>query len=71
MLAFIVSGFFACQSKDSETISEPVAAVDLRPNVRVESVEEQAFVRTLSLPATVFAKRSAILAPKAQGRLSQ
>ena len=42
MLAFIVSGFFACQSKDSETISEPVAAVDLRPNVRVESVEEQA-----------------------------
>ena len=69
MLAFIVSGFFACQSKDSETISEPVAAVDLRPNVRVESVEEQAFVRTLSLPATIFAKRSAILAPKAQGRI--
>ena len=69
MLVFIVSGFFACQSKDSETIAEPSAAVDLRPNVRVESVEEQVFVRTLSLPATVFAKRSAILAPKAQGRI--
>ena len=41
----------------------------MRPSVRVESVEEQEFVRTLSLPATVFAERSAILAPKAQGRI--
>ena len=56
MLVFIVSGFFACQSKDSETIAEPSAAVDLRPNVRVESVEEQVFVRTLSLPANSICK---------------
>ena len=69
MLVFIVYGFFACQSKDSKTISEPSDAVDLRPNVRVQSVEEQVFVRTLSLPATVFAQRSAILVPKAQGRI--
>ena len=41
MLTFIVFGIFACQSKDSETNYEPVTAVDLRPNVRVESVEEQ------------------------------
>tara|TARA_B100001093_G_C26765957_1_gene987908 strand:+ start:241 stop:1308 length:1068 start_codon:yes stop_codon:yes gene_type:complete len=69
MFTFFVLGFLACQSEDSEAIEEPVTAVDLRPSVRVESVEEQTFVRTLSLPATVFAERSAILAPKAQGRI--
>ena len=69
MFTFFVLGFFACQSEDSETIAEPITSVDLRPSVRVESVEEQTFVRTLSLPATVFAERSAILAPKAQGRI--
>ena len=69
MLAFLLSTFIACQSEDSTEISEPIATVDLRPNVRVETINEQTFVRTLSLPATVFAKRSAILAPKAQGRI--
>ena len=69
MLTLLFSGLIACQSDDSEAQTEPVAQVDLRPSVRVESVEEQAFTRTLSLPATVFAERSAILAPKAQGRI--
>lgn len=69
MLAFLLSTFIACQSEDSTTIVEPIATVDLRPNVRVETINEQTFVRTLSLPATVFAERSAILAPKAQGRI--
>jgi RND family efflux transporter MFP subunit len=69
MLALLLSTFIACQSEDSTTVSKPVAEVDLRPNVRVETIKEQAFVRTLSLPATIFAERSAILAPKAQGRI--
>ena len=69
MLTLLLSGIIACQSDDSEGQIEPVAQVDLRPSVRVESVEEQEFIRTLSLPATVFAERSAILAPKAQGRI--
>ncbi len=69
MFAFLLSTFIAWQSEDSEAISEPTEAVDLRPKVRIETINEQTFVRTLSLPATVFAKRSAILAPKAQGRI--
>jgi len=69
MLAFLLSTFIACQSEDSTAIVEPIAEVDLRPSVRVETIKEQTFVRTLSLPATVFAERSAILAPKAQGRI--
>ena len=69
MLTLLMSGLIACKSEDSEALTEPVVQVDLRPSVRVESVEEQEFVRTLSLPTTVFAERSAILAPKAQGRI--
>lgn len=70
MLTFLALGFFACQSGDSAaTTQEPAATVDLRPSVRVETVTEQDFARTLSLPATVFASKSAILAPKAQGRI--
>ncbi len=69
MLTFLLSGLIACQSGDSEATTEPLAEVDLRPQVRVQNIEEQTFVRSLSLPATVYAGRSAILAPKAQGRI--
>ena len=67
MLTLLMSGLLACKSGDSEALAEPVVQLDLRPSVRVESVEEQEFVRTLSLPATVFAERFAILAPKRKG----
>lgn len=69
MLVLLLSGLIACQSGDSEATTASVVEVDLRPNVRVESIVEQEFLRTLSLPATVFAERSAILVPKAQGRI--
>ena len=69
MFVVLLSSFLACQSTDSQATVEPVVEVDLRPKVRVEPIEEKSFVRTLSLPATVFADRSAILVPKVQGRI--
>ena len=69
MFAIIFSCFIACQNKESKVTKEPVSHVDLRPKVRVEVISERIFVRTLSLPATVYAQKSAILAPKVQGRI--
>ena len=69
MFSIIFTCFIACQSQESEQETAPVVEVDLRPKVRVETITEQDFVRTLSLPATVYAQKSAILAPKVQGRI--
>ncbi|MAA78787.1 MAG: hypothetical protein CL916_05965 [Deltaproteobacteria bacterium] len=69
MFSIIFACFFACQSQESESKTDPVPKVDLRPKVRVETITEKQFVRTLSLPATVYAQKSAILAPKVQGRI--
>ncbi len=71
MFTILLSTIIACQSGDSQAVAEstPTAEVDLRPKVRVQKIQEETFVRTLSLPATVFAGKSAILAPKAQGRI--
>lgn len=73
MFTILLSTILACQSGDSQAIAEstPTAEVDLRPKVRVQTIQEQTFVRTLSLPSTVFAGKSAILAPKAQGRIDK
>ena len=69
MFSIILAGFIACQSQESVRTNDPAPEVDLRPTVRVEAIAEKNFVRTLSLPATVFAQKSAILAPKVQGRI--
>jgi RND family efflux transporter MFP subunit len=60
----------ACGSKETPEATETSAPVDLRPTVRTSTIEEQQFVRTLSLPSTIHAKRSAILVPKVQGRIA-
>jgi RND family efflux transporter MFP subunit len=69
MFAILLTIFIACQSKDSEAITEPSVEVDLRPKVRIEAINEKFFVCMFSLPATIFADRSAILVPKVQGRI--
>ena len=43
---------------------------DLRPKVRTTIVSEQEFSRTLQIPTTIQAIRSAVLAPKVPGRIS-
>lgn len=69
MFSTLFACFIACQSQESESEAKSISEVDLRPKVRVETIKEEDFVRTLSLPATVYAQRSAILAPKVQGRI--
>lgn len=69
MFSIIYVCFIACQSQESKSKAEPVPKVDLRPKVRAEVITEKNFIRTLSLPATVYAQKSAILAPKVQGRI--
>ena len=69
MFSIIFACFIACQSQESEGKTAPLPEVDLRPKVRIEAIVEKKFVRTLSLPATVYAQKSAILAPKVQGRI--
>ena len=69
MFSILFACLFACQSQDESSENTPVTEVDLRPKVRAQTIAEQEFVRTLSLPATVYAQKSAILAPKVQGRI--
>lgn len=70
MYSYLVLFLLACGSKETPEATETSASVDLRPTVRSVTIEEQEFVRTLSLPSTIHAKRSAILVPKVQGRIA-
>ena len=69
MLVWLFSLLLSC--------SEPTAAdavktesPDLRPKVRVTTIAKQEFSRTLQIPATIQAIRSAVLVPKVPGRIS-
>ena len=70
MHIFLLPLLLGCSSEPKTEVVGNTNTVDLRPTVRVSSIQEQQFVRTLSLPSTIHAHRSAILVPKVQGRIA-
>ncbi|MEC7986834.1 MAG: efflux RND transporter periplasmic adaptor subunit [Myxococcota bacterium] len=54
-----------------EVKPQEVKEVDIRPRVRMTSVESKTFSRPIRLSATLKAHRSAVLVPKSPGRVSK
>ena len=69
MILSLLVCLLACQPAETTVELDSPDTSELLPRVRITTVEEQTFVRTLSLPSTIYAVRSAILVPKVQGRI--